>query len=279
MRLTSFRCSVAASSAISGGRGGSLVGWSGGGVEHGQSAECARLPQPLGAPSDGARFVRRNVVGLVSVPSGQRGRPSKSLTPQNVDDVLTKTAPDRLHHYIVVSLLTGARTEELRALRLDHVHLDADQVGERPVPPHIEVWRSVREGGTRRPGSRGGRWRCRSGRRRPAQAAGPASDRAADGWSAVAGLRSGVHNGAGFSDGCGQRASGLPPCLGPGARSRSDRVDTPRTAAFVRLGVIGRGRAARTDISAGRSQWHDGDGTRISAPAATGCADRHNGHG
>lgn len=37
------------------GRGGSLVGCSGGGVEHGQSAECARLPQPLGAPSDGAR--------------------------------------------------------------------------------------------------------------------------------------------------------------------------------------------------------------------------------
>jgi hypothetical protein len=34
-------------------------------------------------------LVRRNVVELVSVPSGQRGRPSKSLTPQNVDDVLT----------------------------------------------------------------------------------------------------------------------------------------------------------------------------------------------
>ena len=56
--------------------------------------------------------------------------------------MLTKTAHDRLHAYIVVSLLTGARTEELRALRWDHVHLD-DRLG----PPHLEVWRSVRATG------------------------------------------------------------------------------------------------------------------------------------
>ena len=92
-------------------------------------------------------LVRRNVVELVNLPTGRVGRPSKSLTPQNVDDVLTKTAPDRLHHYIVVSLLTGARTEELRALRWEHVHLDGDPGGGSPVPPHMEVWRSVREGG------------------------------------------------------------------------------------------------------------------------------------
>lgn len=83
----------------------------------------------------------------MNIPSGRRGRPSKSLTPRNVDDVLTKTAPDRLHHYIVVSLLTGARTEELRALSWDHVHVDAGQDADRGVPPPIEVWRSVREGG------------------------------------------------------------------------------------------------------------------------------------
>ena len=70
-------------------------------------------------------------------------RPSKSLTPQQVDDVLTKTAPDRLHHYVVLSLLTGARTEELRALRWEHVHLQADS----GIPPHLEVWRSVRADG------------------------------------------------------------------------------------------------------------------------------------
>ena len=92
-------------------------------------------------------LVRRNVVELVSLPAGQEGRPSKSLTPQNVDDVLTKTAPDRLHHYIVVSLLTGARTEELRALRWEHVHLDGDPDARAPLPAFMEVWRSVRKGG------------------------------------------------------------------------------------------------------------------------------------
>jgi hypothetical protein len=37
-------------------------------------------------------------------------------------------------------MLTGARTEELRALRWEHVHADPLDT----VPPHIEVWRSVR---------------------------------------------------------------------------------------------------------------------------------------
>jgi integrase len=62
-------------------------------------------------------WVKRNVVELTEVPAGQPGRASKSLTAQQADDVLTKTAPDRLHAYTVISLLTGARTEELRALR------------------------------------------------------------------------------------------------------------------------------------------------------------------
>jgi integrase len=88
-------------------------------------------------------MVKRNVVELTEIPAGQSGRRSKSLTPEQVDDVLTLTAADRLHHYIVFSLLTGARTEELRALRWVHVHLD--QVG--TVPPHVEVWRSVRGDG------------------------------------------------------------------------------------------------------------------------------------
>ena len=49
---------------------------------------------------------------------------------------------------IVLSLLTGARTEELRALTWDHLDLDAD-------PPTIMVWRSVRRGGeTKTPRSR-----------------------------------------------------------------------------------------------------------------------------
>jgi integrase len=43
---------------------------------------------------------------------------------------------------IVVSLLSGAMTEELRALRWEHVHLD-----QTTGPAYIEVWRSVRAGG------------------------------------------------------------------------------------------------------------------------------------
>lgn len=92
-------------------------------------------------------LVRRNVVELTEVPKGRRGRRSKSLTAKQVDGVLNETAGDRLHHYIVLSLLTGARTEELRALRWDHVFLDGLPAAKPPVPPYVEVWRSVREGG------------------------------------------------------------------------------------------------------------------------------------
>ena len=92
-------------------------------------------------------LVRRNVVDLTEIPQGRDGRRSKSLTAEQVDAVLTLTAPDRLHHYIVVSLLTGARTEELRALRWEHVHLDGRPDARPPIPPHMEVWRSVRQGG------------------------------------------------------------------------------------------------------------------------------------
>ena len=41
---------------------------------------------------------------------------------------------------IVVSLLTGARTEELRVLTWSYVDLDSD-------PPFMMVWRSVRASG------------------------------------------------------------------------------------------------------------------------------------
>ena len=106
--------------------------------------------------------VKRNVVELAEVPRGQEGRPSKALTAQQADEVLTKTAPDRLHHYIVVSMLTGARTEELRALRWEHVHLDGRPDANPPAPPFIEVWRSVRGTVTPRHGSRVARSRSRS---------------------------------------------------------------------------------------------------------------------
>lgn len=52
-----------------------------------------------------------------------------------------------MHAYVVVSLLTGARTEELRALTWDHVDLEGAPDATPPVPPHVAVWRSVRAGG------------------------------------------------------------------------------------------------------------------------------------
>lgn len=53
-----------------------------------------------------------------------------------------------MHGYIVLSLLTGVRPEEARALRWDRVHLDAEI-------PYVEVSRSVRiDGDVKTPRSR-----------------------------------------------------------------------------------------------------------------------------
>jgi integrase len=84
--------------------------------------------------------VKRNVVALCSVPRGQGGRPSKSLRLDQAEAILQASAGGRMHAYIVLSLLTGARTEELRALRWEDVYLDDE-------PQHVAVWRSVRNGG------------------------------------------------------------------------------------------------------------------------------------
>lgn len=87
--------------------------------------------------------IRRNVTLLVEVPEGQSGRPSKALTLEEARAVLEAARRSRLHAYVVLSLLVGVRTEEARPMTWRHVHL-------RPangVPPHVEVWRSVRRHG------------------------------------------------------------------------------------------------------------------------------------
>jgi integrase len=86
--------------------------------------------------------IKRNVVALAEPPRGRPGRPSKSLTLTQAAALLDAAEGARLGAYIVTSLLTGARTEELRPLRWEHVHLDQDG-----GPAYIEVWRSVRAGG------------------------------------------------------------------------------------------------------------------------------------
>jgi integrase len=84
--------------------------------------------------------VKRNLALLCDIPQGRAGRPSKSLTMDQAGALLAAAENTPLHAYIVVSLLTGARTEELRPLTWSHVDLDAE-------PPFIMVWRSVRAGG------------------------------------------------------------------------------------------------------------------------------------
>jgi integrase len=85
-------------------------------------------------------IVARNVATLADTPKGQHGRPSKSLTPGQAAAVIaaartlpvTELRPGMkdvrrpaalMHAYIVLSLLTGVRTEEARALRWAHVDL------------------------------------------------------------------------------------------------------------------------------------------------------------
>ncbi|WP_173864803.1 site-specific integrase [Streptomyces roseifaciens] len=91
--------------------------------------------------------VKRNVVELCAIPAGRPGRPSKSLTLKQAEAVLAAAEDFPLYAYVVVSLLTGGRTEEMRPLRWDHVDLEGDPDASPEVPPHIAVWRSVRSSG------------------------------------------------------------------------------------------------------------------------------------
>src|SRR5271166_40812 len=98
-------------------------------------------------------IVARNVAELVRPPAGRQGRPSKALTVDQAQALIDAAAgrhadrsPHRLHAYVVLLLTTGIRPEEARALRWDHLDLDAGT---------IAVWRSDRAGGdTKTPLSR-----------------------------------------------------------------------------------------------------------------------------
>jgi len=91
--------------------------------------------------------VRRNVAALIAPPKGQVGRPSHAMSLEQAAALLRVAEKSSLYAYLVVSLTTGIRTEEARALRWDHVTLDENLTGEVPVPPHAAVWRSVRAHG------------------------------------------------------------------------------------------------------------------------------------
>ena len=138
--------------------------------------------------------VKRNVVELCSVPTGTAGRPSKSLTMAQAMSVLDAAESSRMYAYVVLSLLTGARTEELRALTWDHVRLDRQQTDCQVIPPHVAVWRSVRKGGdTKTQKSRRTLASARALRRGAAASAGAARGGARRGRGSVARTRPRFH--------------------------------------------------------------------------------------
>ena len=85
--------------------------------------------------------VRRNVASLITVPEGKEGHPSKAMTLDQAIRLLEALEAETdlwLAAYVVLSLLTGVRTEEARALTWTEVDLKAGTVA---------VYRSVRTNG------------------------------------------------------------------------------------------------------------------------------------
>jgi integrase len=92
-------------------------------------------------------LVGRNVAMLCTAPNGAGGRPLKSLTFAQAQRLMTAAEATPLATYVVLALLTGVRTEELRALTWDHLDLAGDPDAMPSRPPSVQVWRSVRSGG------------------------------------------------------------------------------------------------------------------------------------
>jgi integrase len=79
-------------------------------------------------------LIARNVAALVKPPRGRAGRPSKTFTLEQAKALLAVTKGTRMHAYVALSLLTGIRTEEARALQWDDVVTWAgDPAGWQPV--------------------------------------------------------------------------------------------------------------------------------------------------
>ena len=111
-------------------------------------------------------LVGRNVAALVQPPRGRAGRPSKSFTVEQAKALLAAAEGTRWHAYVALSLLSGIRTEEARALRWDHVvRWIGDCEGWQPVTLAgfdrdggeedryaIYVWRAQRHGGDTKTG-------------------------------------------------------------------------------------------------------------------------------
>ena len=95
-----------------------------------------------------------NAAEFCDTPKGQPGRPSRSLTLDQAAALLKTSEGTRIGAYIALSLGTGIRTEEARALRWEAVDF-GDPAATPPRPAAIAVLRSVRANGdTKTPRSR-----------------------------------------------------------------------------------------------------------------------------
>ena len=119
--------------------------------------------------------VGRNVAALIDTPKGQDGRRRRAFTLAQaaVLIVTSRTLPvlelhpglkdprrpaSLMHAYIAVSLMSGVRPEEARAIGWEEdVDLDGD-------PPSVAVLRADRAGETSRPRNPAARCGCRSWR-------------------------------------------------------------------------------------------------------------------
>jgi hypothetical protein len=180
-----------------------------------------------------------------------------------------------LHAYVVISLVVGARTEELRALTWERVDLDGVPDADPPVPPSIQVWRSVREHGDTK---------TRKSRRTLALpirgvSALRAHRSAQDARRAAAGeewhdtdlvVTSKV--------GTALDAANVPPG-GHGGRPGRRRLEPARAAAQLRLTAVGQRREPGGHRRPVRARRHDGHREGVPASTAAGPARRRDGDG
>ena len=219
-------------------------------------------------------MVSRNVAELVTAPTGAGGRPSKAMTLEQARAVLSACDRHPLGAYVTLALLVGVRNEELRAVTWDHVDLDGNPGAVPPVPPSIRVWRSVRAGGDTK---------TRLSRRTiglPAQCVEILEKHRAQ----MAGQGLDVEHGLVFCtstgtalDSANVRRSFRALCKEAGLDS--ERMDSPRNAALLRL-LDERGRRpARSHRAGGRAQQHEGDRARLPQAAAAGAHRGNRRHG
>lgn len=212
-------------------------------------------------------LVDRNVVELVVTPRGNTGRKSKSLTERQALDILTLTKAHWMYAYIVVSMLVGIRTEEMRALTWDRVDLDAD-------PATVAVWRSVRKSGDTK--TRKSRRTLAIPdlaadvlrRRRRDQAADRIKPRPTGRTRASCSRRRSARRSTPRTCGAG---SARPRC---GAERRPVRVDSARAAALVRVADVGGRCGGGRDRSRRRALRYVDDGAHLPSRAAPGDPDR-----